>query len=118
MKLLCSFFVAFYLFPLGGFAFIGIESDVKTDHQHLLVLKLIKKAETRSMFDSESDDGTAHKHKKRNRKGVKPLFICISSDINCKTNTVNNKVNLLSQPFYFFCVFPGNGKRGPPSSQL
>ncbi len=118
MKSLVSFFVGFYLFPLGGFAFVGVKSDVKSDVQHLLVVKLIKKAETRSLFDSESDNGLPHKHKKRNRKGVKPFFVCISSELNCKRITVDNKVNLLSQPFYFSCVFPGNGKRGPPCSKL
>ncbi|MES2590531.1 MAG: hypothetical protein V4608_01515 [Bacteroidota bacterium] len=66
-------------------------------------------------IDSDSSEGTPLKQKKRNRKGVKPMLFCISTDSVHKKEVTDNSLILSVQLSYYFQKFPGNGKRGPPS---
>lgn len=66
--------------------------------------------------NSASDNEHPHKGKKKNKKGVKPVYYCLPIDsllfsLVSNTNTIFSK-----KEFDTICYFSGNGKRGPPYS--
>lgn len=64
--------------------------------------------------NSSSDSQHPQKRKKKNRKGVKPVYCCLPID--CVVfSIVSIKDNIFSKKdFETSCSFSGNGKRGPP----
>ncbi len=53
-------------------------------------------------------------HKKRNRKGTRPVFAGIRNKFVFVLNSIDNKAVLSGQAAYCFRSFPSNEKRGPP----
>lgn len=81
-----------------------------TDIEKIFVInEIVKKS-----IGSESSKGDTENSKKRNRKGVKPLLLCIINGNNYQTSGVSYEITWGIQSFHSSCIFPGNAKRGPP----
>ena len=64
---------------------------------------------------TDAPDGVPRKKKKRNRKGIKSVPLCIVNVSYNRINRINDEVILPAQVSYYFQTFSTNGKRGPPS---
>lgn len=64
--------------------------------------------------NSSSNNQLPKKNKKKNRKGVKPLYYCLpANSVVFSVNSDRDKIFIGKNSETSFC-FSGNGKRGPP----
>lgn len=80
----------------------------------------VKKVHLKSCFTfrSGSESSMPYKHKKRNRKGVKPVFTCLNAENNFKINNFSSQNNFIRTDFYLTLKITANCKRGPPAELL
>lgn len=119
MKLVKGSFILIFLL----FCFLGRGNELGRTQAHSKgyycqfgcekVIKLNK-----TTFDSESTGTFPQKYKKRNRKGVKPVFICLVAENEWEIDVFDQQLNILNHTFYIVYKFPANLKRGPPSTLL
>jgi hypothetical protein len=64
--------------------------------------------------NSSSDNQHPLKRKKKNRKGVKPVYYCLPIDCVFFSLVSINDGIFSKKDFVTSCSFSGNGKRGPP----
>jgi|GEM_PF-4070171 len=67
-------------------------------------------------IDDDSSGEIPDNQKKKNRKVVRPMPVCISNESYFSINSIDNKSISLTPISYYFNMFFGNGKRGPPSN--
>jgi hypothetical protein len=64
--------------------------------------------------NSASDNQHPHKGKKKNKKGVKPVYCCLPVDCIVFSFVSDRDTIFSKKEFDTICSFFGNGKRGPP----
>jgi len=119
MKKWVCLFVVFITLGFGN-------SFANSEHIHIArqfsTLNKIKKVFKKTVFlnkkavDSDSSDGAPNVHKKNNRKALKRMPHGIATESFSKINCVNDRSILFTDISYYFHTFPGNGKRGPPTT--
>ncbi len=93
----------------SGYSFFGAKSRIAEKYKCLL--------SSSKSYSSSNSKKTPQKTKKRNRKGVKPLFFCIVNGSSHQMGFASFEDIVFKQISYCFYTFSGNGKRGPPIFQ-
>lgn len=118
MKVVCSVFVAIFLYIYTGCNSLEAKSAVSKQSAFFQVeTNVIKETvyfSNTQLNHTDTSKKTPTKHKKRNKKGVNPLLLSSISSIDFHPGINSNGGILFKQIAYCFFSFSGNGKRGPP----
>lgn len=122
MKVVYSVFVAIFIYIHPGSSSVEAKSHVS---KHLTFFESKENVIKETIYfsdtqfnHSDTSKKTPDKQKKRNKKGVKPLLIGITSGIKSHPGNTSDGGIVFKQISYYFFAFSGNGKRGPPALLL
>lgn len=122
MKWLLSLFISVFLLNHGKLSANGVFENADSqlfvcflgeEKEGENVLNIASEFKNHASHHS-SDNQHPHKGKKKNKKGVKPVYCCLPVDCIVFSFVSDRDIIFSKKEFDTICSFFGNGKRGPP----
>lgn len=121
MKAVYCCFIALFVGIFGfsnNLKISAMPSVFAADNQTVAAHKNSSLSKGQLVYNNHSSKKAPQKNKKRNRKGVKPLLFCIVNNCHQYFELAVPQTVCFKQSTYHFHAFSGNGKRGPPFTQV